>query len=170
MCSTAPPPRRALCCSAPREPRARGSALQTMLASQRNWNIRKPTLKGFVKDWADLQATVYTDDAGTYDSLPNLHETVKHSVSEYVRGQAHNNGVESFWSMLKCRYYGTSHKMSREHLQRYVQDFTGRHSVQDMGTIKIMGADVFGIDGKQLKYDDLVKANDLDSGERAMTA
>lgn len=60
--------------------------------------------------------------------------------------------------------------MSPEHLQRCVQDFAGRHGVRDMDTIKIMGVDVFGMDGQRLKYDDLVKANDLDSGERAMTA
>ena len=51
-----------------------------------------------------------------------------------------------------------------------MQDFAGRHGVRDMDTIKIMGVDVFGMDGQRLKYDDLVKANDLDSGERAMTA
>lgn len=65
------------------------------------------TPQGFVKDWADLRVTVYTDDAGTHDSLAHLHAAVKHSVSEYVRGQAHTDGVASFWSMLKCGYYGT---------------------------------------------------------------
>lgn len=30
----------------------------------------------------------------------------KHSVGEYVKGQAHINGVESFWAMLKRVYYG----------------------------------------------------------------
>ena len=45
-------------------------------------------------------------------SLTSEHEAVKHSVGEYVRGQAHTNGIESFWSMLKRGYYGTYHKMS----------------------------------------------------------
>lgn len=60
----------------------------------------KDTLQGFVKDHAADGATVYTDDAKAYDSLPFDHETVKHSVSEYVRGQAHTNGIESFWNGL----------------------------------------------------------------------
>ena len=30
--------------------------------------------------------------------MKRKHETVKHSVSEYVNGQAHTNGIESFWS------------------------------------------------------------------------
>ena len=45
--------------------------------------------------------------------------SVRHSVGEYVRGQAHTNGVESFWSMLKRRYMGTFHKLSIKHLQQY---------------------------------------------------
>ena len=86
----------------------------------------KETLQGFVQDWADLQATVYTDEAGAYETLPFDHETVKHSVGEYVRGKAHTNGVESFWSMLKRGYIGTYHHMSPQHLQRYVDEFSGR--------------------------------------------
>ena len=31
-------------------------------------------------------ATVYTDEASAYEGLPFTHESVKHSVSEYVRG------------------------------------------------------------------------------------
>ena len=49
----------------------------------------KETLQGFVKDYADWQATVYTDDAGAYETLPFEHESVKHFVSEYVRDKAH---------------------------------------------------------------------------------
>lgn len=60
--------------------------------------------------------------------------------------------------------------MSPKHLQRYVQEFAGRHNIRDMDTIEIMGAVVLGMDDKRLKYDDLVEANDLESGARTMTA
>ena len=40
-------------------------------------------------------------------------------------GQAHVNGIESFWSMLKRGYYGTFHRMSPKHLNRYVSEFLG---------------------------------------------
>ena len=60
-------------------------------------NTKSETLVRFITEHTDPEtAEVYTDDALTYHVLPN-HETVKHSVSEYVRGQAHTNGVESFW-------------------------------------------------------------------------
>ena len=29
------------------------------------------------------------------------HEAVNHSAAEYVREQAHTNGIESFWAVLK---------------------------------------------------------------------
>ena len=60
-----------------------------------------PTLQGFVADHAAPDAMVYTDDHGGYQGMPFEHETVKHSVAEYVHDMAHTNGIESFWSMLK---------------------------------------------------------------------
>ena len=64
-------------------------------------NTDKATLQGFVVEHTAPGATVYTDEASAYEGLPFAHESVKHSVSEYVRGVAHTNGAESFWSMLK---------------------------------------------------------------------
>ena len=126
----------------------------------------KQALQGFVQDHADRQATVYTDEARAYETLPFEHESVKHSVSEYVRGQAHTNGVESFWSMLKRGYYGTFHKLSPKHLDRYVQEFAGRHNLREQDTIDMMGAVVLGMDGKRLKCEDLTRDSGLDSGAR----
>lgn len=128
----------------------------------------KETLQVFVKDHADRQATVYTDDAGAYETLPFEHESVKHSVSEYVRGKAHTNGVESFWSMLKRGYVGTYHKMSPKHLQRYVNEFSGRHNVRMADTLDQMELTMRRMVGKRLRYKDLKKANGLDSGAREM--
>ena len=43
------------------------------------------TLQGFVADHAAPDATVYTDDAKAYKGIPYDHESVRHSVGEYVR-------------------------------------------------------------------------------------
>ena len=59
------------------------------------------TLQKFVTENANPGATVYTDDHSSYETLSFHHESVKHSIGEYVRGQAHTNGIESFWAMLK---------------------------------------------------------------------
>ena len=91
-------------------------------------NTDADTLKGFVADSTTPSAMVYTDGEAGYVGLPR-HEAVKHTIGEYVRGKAHTNGIESFWSMLKRGYYGTYHKMSPVHLDRYVTEFAGRQEV-----------------------------------------
>lgn len=82
-------------------------------------------------------AAVYTGEVAAYEGLPH-HEAVKHSVAQYVRGQAHTNGIESFWSMLKRAYIGTLHKLSPQHLQRYVQEFAGKYHVRESDTLDQM--------------------------------
>ena len=80
------------------------------------------------------------------------HETVKHSVGEYVRLMAHVNGIESFWSLLKRGYYGTYHTMSKAHLHRYINEFVGRHNARRLDTIVQMQCIACGMVGKSLTY------------------
>ena len=127
----------------------------------------KETLQSFVTEHTTEDATVYTDEAAAYVGLPRTHEAVKHSVKEYVRGQAHTNGVESFWSMLKRAHEGTFHKISPKHLNRYVQEFAGKHNIRDLGTLAQMTALVAGLVGKRLLYSKLIADNGLSSGSRS---
>ena len=112
----------------------------------------------------DPEALVYTDDAKIYRNLPFDHETVNHSVGEYVRGQASINGVESFWAVLKRAHKGVFHKISPKHLDRYVQEFAGKHNVRDMDTVDQMRHVVAGMIGKRLMYAKLIAPNGLSSG------
>ena len=100
-------------------------------------------------------AKVYTDEHGAYIGLEN-HEVVKHSVGEYVKEQAHTNGIESFWSMLRRGYVGTYHQMSVKHLDRYVNEFAGRHNTRPLDTLIQMECIAQGLVGKQLRYQDLI--------------
>ena len=125
------------------------------------------TLHDFVADTAEPGAVVYTDDAAAYEGIPNPHESVKHSVNEYVRGMAHTNGIESFWSMLKRAHKGTFHKISPKHLDRYVHEFAGKHNVRDSGTLAQMRDTVAGLVGRNLLYRDLIADNGLSSGARS---
>ena len=129
-------------------------------------DTKKPTLHGFVSENTAPDATVYTDDALVYESLPFPHEVVRHSVGEYVKGMAHTNGMESFWSMLKRAYAGTYHKMSPKHLERYLNEFKTRHNIRPLDTIDQMRAIVVGMDCKRLRYRDLIADNGLKSGAR----
>ena len=99
------------------------------------------TLNRFVDGHTVPDAYVYTDGSTAYKGRKN-HEAVAHSAGEYVRYLAgatvHTNGVESFWSMLKRAHKGTFHRLSPKHLQRYVDEFCGRHNVREMDTIDQM--------------------------------
>ena len=125
------------------------------------------TLQGFVGEHAAPGATVYTDDATAYESLPFNHATVRHSLSEYVKGDIHTNGIESLWSMLKRAHKGTFHKLSPKHLNRYVQEFAGKQNLREVDTIAQLTALSLGMDGKQLRYRTLIANNGLPSGARA---
>lgn len=57
------------------------------------------TLQRMVQETVKEGSTVYTDQNRGYVGLKRknyTHEAVNHSVGEYVRNQAHTNGVESF--------------------------------------------------------------------------
>ncbi len=127
----------------------------------------RETLQAFVADKAAPGATVYTDEAKAYKGMPFNHETVRHSTGEYVRGMASTQGIESFWATLKRAQMGTFHKISPKHLQRYVNEFTGRHDIRSADTIVQMGVLVHCMIGERLKYQDLIADNGLDSGARS---
>ena len=116
----------------------------------------KETLQLFVTENTTPDAVVYTDEARAYSDLPREHVAVGHSVGEFVRDQAHTNGLESFWSMLKRGYTGTYHHISPKHLHRYVDEFSGRHNVRPMDTIDQMAVIVRRAAGRRMTYAELI--------------
>ena len=129
-------------------------------------DTKAKTLQGFVEERTEPTAQVYTDDAKGYVGIRRRHESVSHSAGEYVKGKVYTNGMESFWSMLKRAHKGTFHKMSRKHMNRYVREFVGRHNVREADTIDQMRSMVGGMDGRRLRYMDLIADNGLPSGAR----
>ena len=118
-------------------------------------NTTGPTLRGFVRERTHPGALVYSDEALAYRGLP-YHEAVRHSVNEWVDGQAHTNGLESFWALLKRGHHGVYHKMSPKHLDRYVNEFAGRYNDRNRDTVEQMAAIARGLVGKHLPYADLI--------------
>ena len=116
----------------------------------------KATIQEFVHSRTEPTAKVYTDEARAYEGLRRSHEAVRHSVGEYVRQQAHTNGLESFWALMKRGYVGIYHKMSVAHLHRYITEFEGRHNTRSEDTLTQMADLVRGCIGKRLKYEDLI--------------
>ena len=117
-------------------------------------------LQRMVQENVEEGTMVYTDQNAAYKGLKKKnykHESVNHGVGEYIRGKAHTNGVESFWSMLKRGHTGVYHKMSSKHLQRYIDEYVGRHNARPLDTIKQIEVTFKGMSGKRLKYKELIQ-------------
>ncbi len=96
---------------------------------------------------------MHSDEAAAYEGLPEyVHEAVKHSDGEYVRGSVHTNGIESFWALFKRGYYGTYHHKSVQHLGRYLREFGGRHNVRKADTEAQMEGLARGLVGRALTW------------------
>lgn len=117
------------------------------------------TLHWIILNHVEKGSVVFTDDFKGYSGLKERgyeHATVHHSLGEYVRGEAHTNGVESFWALLKRGYYGIYHRMSVKHLQKYIDEFSNRNNVRPMDTMDQINATINGLVGKRLTYKELI--------------
>ena len=130
-------------------------------------NTVAKTLQVFIADNVSQDASIYTEDSTAYSNLPLDHGSVKHSVGEYMKEQAHINGVESFWSMLKRAHKGTFHKISPKHLDRYVHEFAGKHNIRNLDTLAQMRDTVARLVGRNLLHRRLIADNGLSSQARS---
>ena len=80
---------------------------------------------------------------------------MNHAAEEYVRGDAHTNTIEGYFSILKRGIYGVYQHVSEHHLKRYLAEFDFRYNerialgIDDTErTIRALR----GIVGKRLTY------------------
>ncbi len=72
-----------------------------------------------------------------------------------MRGDAHTNTAESFFSVLKRGIYGVYQHVSEEHLHRYLAEFDFRHNNRialGVNDTERAGNILSGITGKRLTY------------------
>ena len=94
-------------------------------------DVTAKTLKEVVAKHADRESHLRTDEARRYEEIGTefaSHETVAHSMGEYVRGDAYTNTVENYFSILKRGIYGCYFHVSEAHLHRYLAEFDFRHN------------------------------------------
>lgn len=121
--------------------------------------VDRATLQGVIRYHVAPGSTVYTDSHAGYRGMTGYtHYAVNHGVGEYVRKQAHTNGIESFWALLKRGYYGIYHHMSAKHLHRYVNEFSFRHNTAKVGTIDFIEMTAERMVGRHLTYKELINA------------
>lgn len=121
-------------------------------------NVTGKTLRPIIVANVDRKSALMTDDAGQYRPIGKefaSHETVNHGIEEYVRGNAHSNTVEGFFSILKRGINGVYHHVSEAHLSRYLAEFDFRYSNRSgLGVSDTMRTDeaLRMIAGKRLMY------------------
>jgi len=92
--------------------------------------VTAKTLRPILVAQIDNKSLLCTDDAGQYRHMHRdfRHEVVNHGINEYVRGEAHTNPVEGYFSILKRGITGTYHHVSQQHLKRYLGEFDFRYN------------------------------------------
>lgn len=120
--------------------------------------VNAKTLRPIMVAHIDRKSFLMTDDAGQYRVVgPEFagHETVNHGIGEYVRGEAHTNTVEGYFSILKRGIHGTYHHVSQQHLKRYLAEFYFRYN--ERSALEVTDSEradkaLKGIEGKRLTY------------------
>ena len=99
-------------------------------------DVTAKTLRAAINEEVDAAASVlHTDNAMAYTCIGwsfQGHQTVNHGMSEYVRGSVTTNHLEGFFSQLKRSVDGTFHHVSKEHLDRYLDEFDYRYSTRKL--------------------------------------
>ena len=89
-------------------------------------NTQGATLMPIVSQFVESGSTTYTDEANIYHSLTKNgyeHLFVNHGKREFVRSKdIHTNGIEGFWAHFKRVVFSTYHMVSKDYLQRYIDE------------------------------------------------
>lgn len=129
------------------------------VADVRGDNLKPILLANIAKD-----SHLMTDGAQVYRVIGKEfahHEHTNHQQGEYAKPStvagrvAHSNTVESYFAILKRGITGTYHHVSKEHLQRYCDEFDFRFSNRKaLGVDDVTRADrlLRAVVGKRLTY------------------
>ena len=106
-------------------------------------NTQKKTLMKNVYNHIGMNSLIITDELPAYKQIQEepywLHRKINHSKREYakhdtideVKINISTNGIENFWSVFKRGVKGTYIRLSRKHMQSYVNEFAWRINNKD---------------------------------------
>jgi hypothetical protein len=142
---------------------------------QRGGELRLTTLKGATgSDFRSILinniergSRVHTDEAPHYVWMQSLyaHSLVKHSLNEYVRGDVTTNSIEGAFGHFKRAVTGVYHKISDEHLDRYLQCFSWRWNRRKMGEGERVNELLKATKGKRITYKQLIRKDECEKSQ-----
>ncbi|MBA3446495.1 MAG: IS1595 family transposase [Pseudaminobacter sp.] len=119
-------------------------------------SVTAKTLRPIMEAQIATASTLYSDDGGARVArmFPG-HQSVNHSIGEYVRGDVHTNTIEGYFSIMKRGIVGVYHHVSPQHLKRYLAEFDFRYN--ERSALNVSDAEravkaVAGVVGKRLTY------------------
>lgn len=104
-------------------------------------NVKKTTLRDATVRNVEAGSVMSTDELMSYGLLTGdgyTHGMVRHGAKEfayydYRQGVTHHtNSVENFWNLFKASIRGTHIHVSRDYMQRYLDEFTFRANHRGM--------------------------------------
>lgn len=117
--------------------------------------VTADTLKPIIREQVHADTKIRTDEGAHYRGLGKEfeeHETVRHSLNEYVRGDVHTNVIEGYFSILKRGLTGVYQHCGKPHLKRYIGEFDFRYNHRHVTDAERTEAALQGIEGKRLTY------------------
>ncbi len=134
-----------------------GRAIATPIYTASSAELKKPILEYVAKS-----ATIMTDELPAYQgigkSFEGGHKTVNHGDKKYARYEEnlaiHSNTAESFFALMKRGHYGTFHKLSKKHINRYCDEFSFRWTYRKVNDGERMVLALQGAEDKRLMYRD----------------
>ncbi len=129
----------------------RGGSVRSRVVTNVNGKNIKDVLQGNISPDATLMTDayqVYTEPGKMFAA----HEVVDHGKGEYVRGDAHTNTAEGFFSQFKRSLDGTHHHVSAKHLHRYTGEFDFRYNSREMTDGERTVLAIEQVAGKRLQY------------------
>ncbi|KGO78810.1 transposase [Flavobacterium beibuense F44-8] len=98
-------------------------------------NTQKQSIQPLIRHYVKEGAKLISDEWRGYNGLGNRyrHKIVNHGKKEYVNkfdSGIHSNSIEGFWGILKRGLIGIYNKVSKKHLQLYVDEFVYRFNMR----------------------------------------
>jgi transposase-like protein len=150
----------------PKNKRGRGtkkSIVLTMVEREGNVvsrpieRVSSKQLKGAIQEMVHKQSTIHTDEWPSYrgigESFEGGHKVVNHSKKEYVNDEGGStNTAESYFALLKRGVNGIFHHVSKQHLERYCNEFNFRWNHRKITDKERTVVALQEIPGKYLTY------------------
>ena len=118
-------------------------------------HVTAETLGAILNEQLHASSRFMTDEARVYRPLGKgfaEHQAVNHGIGEYVRGDAHTNTIEGYFSIFKRGMKGVYQHCSSDHLKRYLSEFDFRYNEREISDLERTTVALAGIVGKRLTY------------------